>query len=244
MTDYNQTTDFAVKDSLPKGDAQKIVRGAEIHAEFQAIEAMSKTKVDKPTGGAEEVAKVVVGGGGYTYAPGGVPISQVVTLNGTQTLTNKTLTNPTVHGGTLSNVALLNPTMSNVTLTSPTINGGQFNNIDLNSINSIAQAARDKIYNDVVKPKAIEEGSTFSPNPVPVPAGSTLLVFRARVKKTAISPNPSVVLTKNGSTVFSLGSSGMSNDETHDGIRFIKVQTGDNLSVTVTGDGSYGYFFL
>ena len=38
MTDYNRITDYATKDGLPSGSTLKIVRGTEIHNEFNAIE--------------------------------------------------------------------------------------------------------------------------------------------------------------------------------------------------------------
>jgi hypothetical protein len=51
--------------------------------------------------------------------------SDYATLTGTQTLTNKTLTSPTVNSGALSGTFTGAPTFSGgVTLTSPTINGG------------------------------------------------------------------------------------------------------------------------
>ena len=124
MADYQITTDFSVKDTLPKGDAGKVVRGTEFHQEFRAIEDAVKTKTDRPTGGTGQVAVVVTVSGGYSYAPGGVALSDMVTLTGTQTLTNKTLTNPTVNGGTFNNVTLNSPSLTNVTLDNPTINSG------------------------------------------------------------------------------------------------------------------------
>lgn len=50
MSNYIKSTNFTAKDSLPSGDAGKIVKGSEIDAEFNAIETASATKLDK-TGG-------------------------------------------------------------------------------------------------------------------------------------------------------------------------------------------------
>jgi len=47
MTNYIKTTDFAAKDSLPSGNAAKIVKGTEIDAEFNNIAIASATKADK-----------------------------------------------------------------------------------------------------------------------------------------------------------------------------------------------------
>lgn len=46
MSNYTKTTDFAVKDGLPSGDANKKVRGSEIDAEFENIETAIATKAD------------------------------------------------------------------------------------------------------------------------------------------------------------------------------------------------------
>ena len=51
MTDYNRITDYATKDGLPSGSTLKIVRGTEIHNEFNAIETAvnSKANINSPT---------------------------------------------------------------------------------------------------------------------------------------------------------------------------------------------------
>ena len=46
MSNYTKTTNFATKDSLPSGNAAKIVRGTEIDAEFNNIATASATKAD------------------------------------------------------------------------------------------------------------------------------------------------------------------------------------------------------
>jgi hypothetical protein len=47
MSNYTKTTNFAVKDTLPSGDANKIVKGTEIDAEFNALAVASATKANK-----------------------------------------------------------------------------------------------------------------------------------------------------------------------------------------------------
>lgn len=46
MSNYIKTTNFAAKDSLPSGDAGKIIRGTEFNTEFDAIVAAVATKAD------------------------------------------------------------------------------------------------------------------------------------------------------------------------------------------------------
>jgi len=47
MSNYTKTTNFAVKDTLPSGDTNKIVKGTEIDAEFNALAVASATKANK-----------------------------------------------------------------------------------------------------------------------------------------------------------------------------------------------------
>lgn len=46
MSNYTKTTDFAAKDSLPSGDANKVVKGAEFEVEFDNIATAISTKFD------------------------------------------------------------------------------------------------------------------------------------------------------------------------------------------------------
>ena len=46
MSNYTQLTNFATKDNLASGNANKIVKGAEINAEFVAIETAVNSKAD------------------------------------------------------------------------------------------------------------------------------------------------------------------------------------------------------
>jgi hypothetical protein len=46
MSNYTKTTNFATKDSLPSGNAAKIVRGTEIDTEFNNLATASATKAN------------------------------------------------------------------------------------------------------------------------------------------------------------------------------------------------------
>lgn len=46
MSNYTKTTNFAAKDSLPSGDAGKIIQGTEFNTEFDAIAVAVATKSD------------------------------------------------------------------------------------------------------------------------------------------------------------------------------------------------------
>lgn len=127
MSNYTKSTDFASKDTLPSGDSNKIVRGTEIDAEFEALETAVNSKYDSSS-----TIAVANGGTGATTASGArtnlglvigtdvqaydsdlttwagktAPSGTVVGTTDTQTLTNKTLTSPA--------------------LTTPTIDSAQF----------------------------------------------------------------------------------------------------------------------
>lgn len=79
MSDYTKTTDFAAKDSLPSGNAGKIVKGSEINQEFSnlvtAVNSKANTAgptftgtVTAPTLSAANIAGTLAGtisGGSY-----------------------------------------------------------------------------------------------------------------------------------------------------------------------------------
>lgn len=46
MSNYTKTTNFTVKDSLASGNPAKIIKGAEIDDEFDAIQTAVATKSD------------------------------------------------------------------------------------------------------------------------------------------------------------------------------------------------------
>lgn len=47
MSDYTKQTNFATKDSLPSGNAAKVIKGTEIDTEFNSIQTSIATKQDK-----------------------------------------------------------------------------------------------------------------------------------------------------------------------------------------------------
>ena len=64
MTDYIKSTNFASKDALDSGDPLKVIKGAEIDDEFEAIQTASETKanIDSPIfTGEPEVPNVATG---------------------------------------------------------------------------------------------------------------------------------------------------------------------------------------
>ena len=46
MSNYVKSTNFTAKDSLPTGDANKVIRGSEFDTEFDALATAVATKAD------------------------------------------------------------------------------------------------------------------------------------------------------------------------------------------------------
>jgi len=93
LSDYAKTTNFASKDNLTSGNPAKIVKGTEIDTEFNNIATAIATKQDYDSDLAAFAAKTA-------------PTGDVVGTTDTQSLTNKTLTNPTVTNYVESVVAI------------------------------------------------------------------------------------------------------------------------------------------
>ena len=109
MSDYAKTTNFASKDNLTSGNPAKIVKGTEIDTEFNNIATAINSKQDYDADLAAFAAKTA-------------PSGDVVGTTDTQSLTNKTLTNPTVTNYVESVVAIGTVTTAHtLVLTSGTV---------------------------------------------------------------------------------------------------------------------------
>ena len=50
MSNYNQTVNFTAKDSLPSGDAAKVIKGSDYDLEFGAVQTAVNSKSDSANG--------------------------------------------------------------------------------------------------------------------------------------------------------------------------------------------------
>jgi hypothetical protein len=126
MANYIKATNFAVKDSLTTGDPNKVVKGTELDSEFNAIASAvtSKANSDSPTLTGTPTAPTAAAGTNSTQvASTAFVIGERTT---TATLTNKTLTSPTVSGLSLTDGSIVlegstaNDFETTLTVTDPT----------------------------------------------------------------------------------------------------------------------------
>lgn len=91
MTTYVKATDFAVKDSLLKGNPAKLVKGTEINAEFVAIQAADATNLKSNGAGAVDNSIVRFDGtSGLDVQNSVVSISDIGAISGATNITEKT----------------------------------------------------------------------------------------------------------------------------------------------------------
>jgi hypothetical protein len=81
MSNYTKTTNFAAKDSLPSGDAGKIIQGTEFNTEFDNIATAVATKSDtaSPTFTGTVTVPALTVTGNVTMT---LDASDTVTING------------------------------------------------------------------------------------------------------------------------------------------------------------------
>jgi len=127
MSNYTQSTNFATKDALSSGDPLKIVKGTEINTEFVNISTAIATKADlvSPTFTGSPV--MPSGATGTTQSAGNNSTALATTAysdaaitaerTATATLTNKSLTSPTLTGTPVAPTASVDTNTTQVATT-------------------------------------------------------------------------------------------------------------------------------
>ena len=143
MSNYVKTTNFTLKDSLPTGDPNKVVRGSEFDTEFNALQVASATKADL---------------GSPTFT--GTATFDNVTVTGTADLSGASVSID-INGGTIDNTVIGGTTPAAGTFTSlvsatADINGGTVDNVAIG-----ATTASTGVFTSLVSATADINGGTI-----------------------------------------------------------------------------------
>jgi hypothetical protein len=131
VSNYVQSTNFATKDALPSGDPLKIVKGTEINTEFNNISVAIATKADLISPTFTGTPVLPTGTTGVTQSAGNNTTALATTAfvqaadsaaitaerTATATLTNKSLTSPTLTGTPVAPTASVNTNTTQVATT-------------------------------------------------------------------------------------------------------------------------------
>jgi hypothetical protein len=141
MANYTKTTDFAAKDTLPGGDTNKVVRGAEFETEFDAISTAIATKSDtaSPTfTGTVTIPTVDINAG----AIDGTVIGANSAAAGT--FSDLTATTADINAGTIDNAVIGGSTAAAGTFTNLTASGTvNFSGATISNLGTITTANLD-----------------------------------------------------------------------------------------------------
>lgn len=140
MTNYVKFTNFTVKDSLPTGDTNKVIRGAEFDTEFDAIATAVATKsnIASPTftgtatfDGLTATGTVDFSGGNVTTNIDGGSIDGVTiggSTPGAGTFSSLVATTGDINGGTIDNTVIGGSTPAAGSFSTADIDGGTIDN--------------------------------------------------------------------------------------------------------------------
>ena len=122
MTNYVKFTNFTVKDSLPTGDTNKVIRGAEFDTEFDAIVTAVATKSDlsAPTFTGEATFADLTATGTVNFSS--------ATVSNLGAVTTADINGGTIDGVTIGGSSAGAGTFSSLVATTADINGGTVDN--------------------------------------------------------------------------------------------------------------------
>tara|TARA_Y100000385_G_scaffold213242_1_gene221632 strand:+ start:252 stop:965 length:714 start_codon:yes stop_codon:yes gene_type:complete len=181
MSNYVKSTNFTAKDSLPTGDANKVIRGSEFDTEFNAIQVASATKADlgSPTfTGTATFADVTVSG---TVTAG------TIDLNG-GALDNVTIGGTTPAAGTFTAVAGTTGTFSGA-VTGSNLNISNWNTAYGWGDHASAGYLTSVAFSDMDAAAVVLSSETFVSNDTTLPTTATMT---ARILAASLGPTASL----------------------------------------------------
>ena len=181
MSNYVKSTNFTAKDSLPTGDANKVIRGSEFDTEFNAIQVASATKADlgSPTfTGTATFANVTVSG---TVTAG------TIDLNG-GALDNVTIGGTTPAAGTFTAVAGTTGTFSGA-VTGSNLNIANWNTAYGWGDHASAGYLTSVAFSDMDAAAVVLSSETFVSNNTTLPTTATMT---ARILAASLGPTASL----------------------------------------------------
>jgi hypothetical protein len=162
MTDYVKFTNFTVKDSLPTGDTNKVIRGAEFDTEFDAIATAVATKsnIAGPTftgtatfDGLTATGTVDFSGGNVTTNIDGGSIDGVTiggSTPGAGTFSSLVATTADINAGTVDNTVIGGSTPAAGSFSTADIDGGTIDNTVIGGTTPAAVSGTTGTFSGVV----------------------------------------------------------------------------------------------
>ncbi len=190
MSNYTKTTDFAAKDTLPGGDTNKVVRGAEFETEFDAISTAIATKSDtaSPTfTGTVTIPTVDINAGaidgtaiGASSAAAGTFTN--LTASGTVNFNGATISNL----GTITTANLDGGTIDNAVIGGSTAAAGSFTTVAASSSITVGGAAvlTTVTFSNLDAGAVTTSGETFTDSDTQIPTNAAVKAHVAAVTPT------------------------------------------------------------
>ena len=108
MSDYNKATNFTAKDTLPTGNAGKIIKGTEIDTEFTAVASAvaSKSDINSPTFTGTPAAPTASTGANTTQLANTAFVKQEITALSLGNMSTQAKSAVDITGGTIAGVTI------------------------------------------------------------------------------------------------------------------------------------------
>jgi len=227
MSDYTKATNFTLKDGLTTGDPQKIIKGSEIDAEYNAIASAvtSKSDLNSPTFTGTPSAPTATAGTSSTQ------IATTAFVNAERTNT-ATLTNKTIDGSnnTISNIDV----STDITGTLPVANGGTGsaslteNNVILGNGTSAVQEVAPSTSGNVLK----SDGTTW--------VSAALSGFLNLGANNSISPGDTfTATTKEDGKILIVALGSFESRFSSHGAATVSIQSSDGIITYASGTARY-----